>query len=112
MVSIDEAREIALALPGAEQRSHFETIDFRVRNRIFCRLPGNGRMTVRITPEEQAELMAESPETFTAPPNQWGRHGWTFVHLAEADAKQLREVVTDAWRRLAPKKLLAEFDAS
>jgi hypothetical protein len=112
MVSVDEAREIALSLPGAEQSSHFETVDFRVRNKIFCTLPGGGRMTVRMTPEEQAELMAESPQTFTAPPNQWGRQGWTFVHLAETDAEQLRELVTDAWRRLAPKKLLAEFDAS
>jgi hypothetical protein len=111
MVGVDEALQIALSLPGAERSSHFDTIDVRVRNKIFCTLPGDGRMTVRMTPEEQAELMTESPQTFSAPPNYWGRQGWTFVRLDEADAEQLREVITDAWRRLAPKKLLAEFDA-
>ncbi|MET8153926.1 MmcQ/YjbR family DNA-binding protein [Actinoplanes sp. NPDC049668] len=107
MVTADEARDIALSLPGAEQRGHFDVVDFRVRNKIFCTLPPEGdRMTIRLTPEEQAELLAERPSVFSAPANHWGRLGWTVVRLAGADAGQLRELVTDAWRRLAPKGLI------
>jgi hypothetical protein len=110
MVTADQAREIALSLPGAEPGAHFETSDFRVRNKIFCTLPEDDRMTVRIAPEEQAALMAENPATFSRPENRWGQQGWTFIRLSGIEADELRELVTDAWRRLAPKKLIAELD--
>jgi hypothetical protein len=112
MVTADEAREIALSLPGAEPNAHFDTSDFRVRNKIFCTLPDDDRMTIRMTPEDQSVLMAENPGTFSAPDNRWGQQGWTYVRLSGIDATELRELVTDAWRRLAPKKLAAELDGA
>ena len=110
MINEDEVARIALALPGANQSAHFDVTDFRVRNKIFCTLPRPGVAVVRIDPAEQAALIEEDPSTFSAPENAYGRNGWTTVELATVDPVQLRELITEAWRRLAPKKLLAALD--
>lgn len=110
MVNADEAAGIALALPGTQQSAHFDVVDFRVRNKIFCTLPRPGVMVVRLDVAEQAALLAQDPQTFSAPDGAYGRKGWTTVALATVDQAQLQELITEAWRRLAPKKLLAELD--
>jgi hypothetical protein len=112
MVTEKKVGEIALSLPGAHQGQHFTTIDFRVNNKIFCSLPAKGRMGMRIAPDEQAALIAEDPQTFSPASGAWGKQGWTVVELATADEEHLRELITEAWRRIAPKKLLKEFDES
>jgi len=103
--------EFALSLPGAQQSAHFDVTDFRVNNKIFCTLPKPGRMGLRITPVEQAALLAEDAATFSRPENRYGQSGWTFVQMSTVDPQQARELITDAWRLQAPKRLLAQYDS-
>jgi hypothetical protein len=110
-MTVDGVREIALALPGAHEDSHFEAVDFRVRNRIFIALPNPSLATVRLSIEEQQALLAEDPVTFEALKGYWGRQGWTRVKLDAVDPTQIRELIIDAWRRLAPKRVVAAYDA-
>ncbi len=110
MISPETIAAIALALPGAEQSAHFDVTDFRVGNKIFCTLPKPGVLGLRIGVDEQAALLSEDPATFSRPENRYGLNGWTFVALATADPEQVRELISDAWRRLAPAKRRAEFD--
>jgi hypothetical protein len=111
MVTADEVREIALALPGTHEKGHFDVVDFRVDNKIFCTLPKPGRLGLRIPVSEQAALIAEDPETFTPARGQWGRQGWTTARLDRMELELARELITEAWRHRAPKRLVAEFDA-
>lgn len=110
MPSPETVAEIALTLPGATRSAHFDVTDFRVGNKIFCTLPKPGVMGLRIGVDEQAALLSEDPETFSRPENRYGQNGWTFVALETVDPDQLRELITEAWRRLASRKLQAEFD--
>ena len=41
-----------------------------------------------------------------------GRYGWTSIQLSTVDADELGELITEAWRRTAPKKLVAAYDAN
>ena len=111
MISADEVRAVALSLPGAEERSHFDTPDFRVRGKIFATLAGPDRMVVRIDPSDQTMLLAAEPGTFSPCAGAWGRRGWTYVQLDSVDPDVLRDLVVESWRRLAPKRLVAVFDA-
>lgn len=111
MVSEDEAREMALRLPEATAGAHFENADLRVRNKIFASFPGPGVAVLRLAVTEQAELVALDPRAFEAPDNHWGRQGWTRVVLDRVDPRQLEELLIEAWRLRAPKRLVAEFDA-
>ena len=40
-----------------------------------------------------------------------GKHVAVLVRLAEIDSDELTELLMDAWRIAAPRKLVAEFDA-
>ena len=110
-MTADEARALALSLPGAEASSHFDTPDFRVRGKIFATLPGPDRMVVRIDPPSQAVLLAAEPATFSPCPGAWGMKGWTIVQLGSVDPDVLRDLLADSWRRLVGKRAAAAYDA-
>ena len=111
-MTADEARALALSLPGSEESSHFDTPDFRVNGKIFATLPGPDRMIVRIDPADQAVLLAAEPATFAPCPGAWGLKGWTIVQLGSVDREMLHDLLVDSWRRLVPKRAAAAFDAS
>jgi hypothetical protein len=111
MMTLDQLRAIALALPGAEERETWGEITFRVRDKIYVICASEGeRASVRTTMEEQAALTGSMPETFSIAPYT-GRYGWTAVHLASVELAMMAELITDAWRRTAPKRLAATLDA-
>ena len=55
-------------------------------------------------------LTAAAPETFGVPAYV-GRHGWVSIQLATVDPTELGELVVEAWRQTAPKRLVATYDA-
>ena len=108
MITIDQARRIALSFPGAEELQHQGHPDFRVANRIFVSLrPGEERAVVKLDAGEQADLVQEEGSKFSL--NAWSKQGWTEIHLDQISASEFRAVVEASWRRVAPKKLVAAF---
>lgn len=104
-------RAIALSMPEAEERETWGEATFRVRNKIFAMLDGNERRaSLKASKEEQNALLASDPATFFVPAYV-GMHGWVGVVLRTADTKELRELLTEAWRMTAPKRLVTAFDA-
>ena len=65
--------------------------------------------TVKASPEDQAVLVGDDPETFGVA-SHVGRYGWTTIRLDRVDPDELRELVVEAWRRTAPKRAVAAFD--
>src|SRR3954466_13910914 len=58
----------------------------------------------------QQELVAADPQRFFRPPYVGGR-GWLGVYLdVDVDWAEVGEIVTDAYREVAPRKLVAELD--
>lgn len=109
MISVEEARAFALSLPEAQESSHFDQPDFRLRNRIFVTLPGDGRAWIKVSRIDMEAIEQSDPVTFEG--KAWGASSWLGVDLARVDAEEFRELVTEAWRSIAPKKLIAAFDA-
>ena len=107
----DELRAAALSLPGAEERETWGEATFRVRDRIFLIMGPNQRhASLKATLDDQAELVASAPETFSVAAYT-GRFGWVRVDLATADPEGMRRLVVAAWRRTAPRRLVAAHDA-
>jgi hypothetical protein len=108
-----DAQRIVASLPGGEEVIVVEWGDhptFRVNNKMFASgAPDSTTMSVKASKEDQAELVASRPETF-AVASYVGRFGWIEVQLPNVDEAELRELLTDAWRRTAPKKLVKQFD--
>jgi hypothetical protein len=111
MVTGNEFRKTALSLPEAEERETWGHPTFRVRDKLFATLSDDGQFaSVKASREEQAALVASDPATFSVPAYV-GRHGWVGVELATVDPEELRELLVEAWRKTAPKRLVASYDA-
>ena len=93
-------RRIALSLEGAEEGSHMGAADFRVGGRIFATLASvkEGYGNLMITPELQAEFIAERPDLFLPVHGGWGRNGVTHIRLALADEDTLHGALFTAWK--------------
>jgi hypothetical protein len=93
-------RRIALRMEGAQEGSHMGAVDFRVGGRIFATLASEkqGYGNLMLTPEQQADFVAERPDVFLPIPGGWGRMGMTHIRLAEADEDVLAGALHTAWR--------------
>ncbi len=100
-----DVRRLALALPEAEEKSHFGKADFRVRDKIFASLPDEARCVIKLSPEEQAFMMEAEPALVSPAVGAWGRKGWTSIRLDEADEGLLASALRRAWTHVAPKRL-------
>jgi hypothetical protein len=112
---IDRLRRICLAMPEAtEKLSHGEPTFF-VRKKVFAMFAnnhhGDGRIAVWVPAPEglQAVLIEADPKTFFRPPYV-GVRGWVGIELGRVKDDALRGHIREAWRLVAPKKLLAEFE--
>jgi hypothetical protein len=101
----EDLRLLALALPGAEEKSHFDKADFRVQNKIFASLKDDATGVIKLLPEQQAMMAEAEPRAFQPLAGGWGRKGWTKIILAEADEITLKSALQTAWRNVAPKTL-------
>src|SRR3712207_1032697 len=105
-------KKLALSLPEAEERETWQTPTFRVRNKMFAMFGDDGReIWIKSTHDEQRALCQMDPDTFFVPPYV-GPSGWIGARFASVDREELRELLIEAWRMTAPKRLVAEFDAS
>jgi len=95
-------RLIALGMKDAVEGAHLGHPDFRAGGRIFATLhPGGQTGMVKLTPEQQADVLRAHPTAFTPESGAWGRQGCTRVHLAAIDEETLGEAMTLAWQNVA-----------
>jgi len=111
-VKYEQVVEWVLALPGAEEVmvQEWGHPTLRVNNKMFASgMSGSKTMSVKTSKEEQQALLAQAPEVYSYAAYV-GRFGWVEVDLSKVDKQELRELVIEAWRRTAPKKLVKQYD--
>jgi hypothetical protein len=107
MSTFADARRIALALPEAEEVVTWGTdITYRVGKKIFA-IGGEGAdaVSIKATLDAQEDLLALDPATFSKAAYV-GRFGGVVVRLAGVDEAMLSELLENAWRQTAPKRLV------
>ena len=104
MVSLAQARELALALPEVVEQDHHGRPSFRVAGKIFATLWDPGHMNVML--EEAGILTAVQDRPDACVEFWWGKRLRALsVDLDHADAEWLAEVLVDAWEGKAPRRL-------
>ena len=102
-------QKLALSLPEAEEQDHRGHPSFRVREKIFATLwPDENRAVLKLRLEDQADLVSSRPKEFSL--NAWSKQGWTNMHLEQITLPECRELLEQAWRTVAPKKLVRLYD--
>jgi hypothetical protein len=108
----DAFRRLALKLPEAVEGSHMGHPDFRIGGKIFATLGPDGTWgMVKLTPEQQAELMRAKPKVFEPINGAWGRRGATKVLLKAATKAAILPALVAAWQNTAPPRLMDKSDA-
>jgi hypothetical protein len=111
-ITYDTVRDIALRLPEVQDSTSYGTPALKVRGKLFVRLKEDGETIVLRTDSfERDYLMNTAPQTFFIT-DHYRDHPWVLVRLRAADTAQLGELIEDAWRRVAPKRLIATLDAA
>jgi hypothetical protein len=112
MITIDQARAIALLLPEAEEGQHMDHPDFRVRKKIFMTLwPSDDRAVVFVDPDHVESFQASDSKRFSL--NGWSKkYGALDVHLNHIGKKQFEDLVINSWERKAPKSLMTKHSKS
>jgi hypothetical protein len=115
---LEALRRLCLALPETTERlSHGEPTWFVRGRKVFVTYADHHHDDVlafwcAAGPGVQEALVASGPERFFVPPYVGGR-GWLGVRLdVPVDWDEVAELVADAYRQVAPKRLAAELDAS
>jgi hypothetical protein len=106
-----DLRRIALGLPEVEELETWGEATFRVRGKIFAMLSPDGTSaSLKASPELQSELIATSPQVFSVA-SYVGRYGWVRVDVPAADREEIAELLEEAWRATAPRRLVRALDA-
>jgi len=110
-VSYETARRFALALPGVEEGTCYGTPACRVGGHILMRLKEDGdSLAILMSFEERSIRLEADPKVFYLT-DHYLNYPMVLVRLPAVGAEVLREVVHQAWRRRAPKRLLDAYDA-
>lgn len=116
-----ELRQICLALPGAEERISHGRPTFRT-SKIFAAFggsekirPGEHRMVPSafiFTPDDVDLPAIDADERFFVPA-YYGPYGGRAIDLASPDIDwaEIAELADASYRRVSPKRLIAELDA-
>ena len=113
---LDRLRKICLALPGAtEKLSHGEPTWFA--GKVFCMFcndhHGDGIVGfwAPAAPGVQEAMIEDDPSRFYRP-KYVGPSGWIGVRLdVDPDWDEIAAIVTEAFRLVAPKRLVKQLDA-
>ncbi len=109
-------RSACLALPQTSERPSHGGPAFFIREKTCFVMflddhHGDGRLAIWCAAPDgvQAEMVETEPDRFFRPPYV-GHRGWLGVHLVTVDDGELRAIVTDAFRTVAPTTVRRELD--
>ena len=109
-MDVEAVRTIALSLPEAIEQPHFDSASFRVRGHIFVTLPNDGDRAHIFVGEDDIHMAVAERPAFCEE-LWWGKKlSGVRVHLPGADTVLVSELIIDAWRRKAPKRLVATLE--
>ncbi|MBV9383994.1 MAG: MmcQ/YjbR family DNA-binding protein [Streptosporangiaceae bacterium] len=108
MITAADVRALALSLPRTEEHLIHDHIKFRVGKIVYASIsPDETTLGVGFPKEERAAIIAAEPAKFSLPRVSDQRFHWIHARMAAVSPEEMRELVTDAWRMVVPKKVAA-----
>jgi hypothetical protein len=116
--ALSVVRRIALALPETNERLSHGAPCFFIRDKkafvyFHENFHGDGMTSIwcPAPPGVQEQMVEAEPDRYFRPP-YLGPSGWIGLRLdIDRDDDELAAVITEGYRKVAPKKLVAELDA-
>ena len=110
MVTLDDVRRFAIALPRTTEALVAGRVKFRVGSMVFVGFSRDKSVMGFAFPKEERDwLIGGTPEKFMQPARSDLRYNWVLVRLALLDDTEMRGLVLDAWRMVVPKRVAAAY---
>lgn len=101
----DDVRELALALPAAEERPSYGTPGFRVSDKLFARILDEESIVIKVEFDHREALLQAHPDIFLVTPH-YQDYPMVIVRLGAVDRELMRALLKEAWRMCASPRLL------
>ena len=112
-VKYEDYRKIALSLPEVEEAVAYGTPIFKVKGKMMTlRSDEQERETIviKISSPLRSSLTESHPNAFFVTPH-YEPHPLMLVDLSKVEADDLRYLLIEAWKMIAPKRLVVEFES-
>ncbi|MEA2194947.1 MAG: hypothetical protein QOG42_1381 [Solirubrobacteraceae bacterium] len=113
MPSWEDVVEIGTRLPGVEVGTSWGTPSLRVRGKGMCRLRSDPpALVLRVVDMGEREALVQGdPDVFFTTPHYDG-YPYVLVRLEVVDPVELGELLEDAWRVFAAKRVVKAWEAA
>lgn len=101
MISVAEARKLAMTFPETVEMPHFEKASFRTgkKKKIFMTMDEAKQLVnVPLSPEDQSTFSLD--EAITPVPNKWGAQGWTTIDMKKVKKTLFKDILNCAYLRI------------
>jgi hypothetical protein len=107
-VTADDVRAWAMSLPRTEEHLIYDHVKFRVGKIVYASVsPDETIMGFGFPRDERDALIAAEPTKFGLPRPSDLRYNWVHARMAALGPAEMRELLTDAWCMVVPKRLAA-----
>jgi hypothetical protein len=111
LVTFEQVRLAAQALPGIEDSTSYGTPALKVRGKLLARLHQSGEcLVLRADLLDREILLQSDPQVFYIT-DHYRDYPWVLVRFSAVDAGTLPDLIERAWRLVAPKTLIAKYDS-
>jgi hypothetical protein len=101
-----EVIRLGREFPGVEEGTSYGTPALKVRGKLLVRLREDGDLVMMVEPEVRNILLEANPKAFFIT-DHYRDYPAVLVRLSKVRADELRDLLEAAWRRYAPKRLVA-----
>ena len=109
MVTVADARALALTLPRTTEHLIRHRVKFRVKQIVYVAFSRDEmQMGFAFPKEERDALIAAEPALYLLPPTSDLRFNWVEARVDQLDHVTMEERVCDAWAMCVPKFLVRE----
>jgi hypothetical protein len=109
VITVHDVRSCALSLPRTEEHLIRDYVMFRIGRIVYATVsPDETILGVAFPREERPAMLAAEPDRFLLERASDARYNWIDVRMSMLTVAEARELITEAWRMVVPKRLAAQ----
>jgi hypothetical protein len=108
-VTLPDVRAVALSLPRTTEGVVRGKVKFYIGRIVYVAMEREGIMGFAHPREWREAAIEAEPGKFVMPTGVDLKYKWLYVRMDAIDVGEMRELVTDAWSMVVPRKVLDAY---
>ena len=108
-VTLPDVRAVALSLPRTTEDVVRGKVRFYIGRIVYVAMERDGMMGFAHPREWREAAIEAEPDKFVMPVGADFKYRWLYVRMDAIGVAEMRELVTDAWSMVVPRKVLDAY---